>query len=460
MAKLFIVLLFEMHLVFWIHGHNTEVTSYDAYNEILHEQEETYYTPQIDYNNPRWCRTFTLPNGDVSCSSPRNRHHYGSLDTRCELSCDRGYKLVGRQSVQCLSSRRWSGTAHCRRFRCHVLPMIQHGTFHCSEGVMVDSRCEYLCHPGYQLEGDRVRICQDGGSWIGAEPTCADHEPPKIKCPESKVKVAEPGKLTARVSWDRPHTSDTSGKTLDLMRVGPESGSIFAEGIHIIRYRVYDQARNRAACKFTVQVEVRKCPALKPPLHGYLTCSSDKNNYGATCEYHCDSGYERSGSSTRVCRFDRSWSDEPPSCVLMQINTDVKTAAALLDQFYEKRRLLVVSTPNVANSYYKFQNVILQKADCGLDLRRVTVIELLGVEPRQVGRIKGHYLDAQVIEGLRQALHISPSYFTMVLVDEDGVDRERFMNPTTSMELYAYIEDYLLEDEERERLEIDRDLCE
>lgn len=45
---------------------------------------------------------------------------------------------------------------------------------------------------------------------------------------------------------------------------------------------------------------------------------------------------------------------------VMQINTDVKTAAALLDQFYEKRRLLVVSTPNVANPYYKFQNVILQ----------------------------------------------------------------------------------------------------
>lgn len=40
-----------------------------------------------------------------------------------------------------------------------------------------------------------------------------------------------------------------------LMRVGPESGSLLAEGIHIIRYRVYDQARNRAACKFTVQVE-------------------------------------------------------------------------------------------------------------------------------------------------------------------------------------------------------------
>lgn len=45
---------------------------------------------------------------------------------------------------------------------------------------------------------------------------------------------------------------------------------------------------------------------------------------------------------------------------VMQINTDVKTAAALLDQFYEKRRLLVVSTPNVANPYYKIQNIMLQ----------------------------------------------------------------------------------------------------
>ena len=45
---------------------------------------------------------------------------------------------------------------------------------------------------------------------------------------------------------------------------------------------------------------------------------------------------------------------------VMQIKTDVKTAAALLDQFHEKRRLLVVSTPNVANQYYKLQNIMIQ----------------------------------------------------------------------------------------------------
>lgn len=59
----------------------------------------------------------------------------------------------------------------------------------------------------------------------------------------------------------------------------------------------------------------------------------------------------------------------------------------------------------------------------------------------------------------RQALRITRSYFNMVLLDELGVDRERFNNPTTSDELYTYIEEYLLGEEERERLQLNKDLC-
>lgn len=50
-------------------------------------------------------------------------------------------------------------------------------------------------------------------------------------------------------------------------------------------------------------------------MHGYLTCSSDGNNYGATCEYHCDGGYELRGVSSRVCQFSRNWDGGPPECV-------------------------------------------------------------------------------------------------------------------------------------------------
>lgn len=47
----------------------------------------------------------------------------------------------------------------------------------------------------------------------------------------------------------------------------------------------------------------------------------------------------------------------------------------------------------------------------------------------------------------------------MVLLDELGVDRERFINPTTSDELYSYVDEYLLGDEEQERLQLNKDLC-
>lgn len=44
----------------------------------------------------------------------------------------------------------------------------------------------------------------------------------------------------------------------------------------------------------------------------------------------------------------------------MNINVGVRTAAALLDQFYEKRRLLIISTPTAANYFYRLQLGMLQ----------------------------------------------------------------------------------------------------
>ncbi|KAG2464183.1 SRPX2 protein, partial [Polypterus senegalus] len=346
-----------------------------------------------------------------------------------------------------------------RKIRCPVLPAVAHGLYKCTVSVAVDSRCDYTCAPGYQLEGDRSRTCLEEARWSGTEPICVDNDPPKIRCPPSRVKLAEPGSLTAKVFWEAPLVKDTSeAGVTDLMLKGPESGSEFPEGEHVIRYKVYDQARNKAACKFIVRVEVRRCPVLKAPLHGYITCSSGGNNFGANCEYSCEGGYELRGIHSRVCQLNKNWAGAAPECVMIEINTDVNSAAALLDQFYERRILLIISTPDIANQYYKLQNIMLQRATCGLDLRQVTLIELLGQTPREVGRIKEKSLSSEVIEQLRQGFLISRTYFSIVLVDKHGVDRERYIDPVTSNELFSYIDTYLLSPKERERLE-DRDLC-
>ncbi|KAG7266515.1 hypothetical protein CRUP_036531 [Coryphaenoides rupestris] len=414
----------------------TEETYNNNNYELAYEEEHIEEGPRLDYYDPTWCHPPSLANGELSCVSPRGRSYRSTLGTRCDMTCDRGYRLLGKSSVHCLANRRWSGTAYCRRVRCHVLHLNPHGRYTCTHGFVADSRCDFTCVPGYRIIGQHSRTCQPDGSWSGVEPVCT-------------VKVAEPGELTAKVSWDPPIAKDTADKALDVILVGQEPGSVFKEGGTIIRYKVYDLARNRAGCKFII----------RHPLHGYLSCSSDGNNYGAVCEYHCDGGYERKGTSSRVCQFNHSWSGAAPECTPMVFKTDVKTASALLDQFYEKRRLLIVSTPSLANEEYKLQNIMIQKSACGLDLRHVTVIELLGSSPRERGRITGKPLHPQVIEGLRQAFRISRSYFSILLLDKHGADRERFINTLTSDELFAYVDDFLLAEDERERLELLRDFC-
>nr|XP_057931286.1 sushi repeat-containing protein SRPX2 isoform X3 [Doryrhamphus excisus] len=372
-------------------------TDHDGYSDIAEEEEDTTH---LDYDNLHWCHSLRLTNGEATCHSPRGRAYRTTQGTRCDMRCDRGYRLIGSSSIQCMANRRWSGTSFCR-----------------------------------------------------------NTEPPKIRCPRSRIKFADPGKLTARVSWDTPVATDTADKVLDVILVGQQPGTDFNEGANIIRYKVYDQARNRAACKFIIRVEVKRCPALLPPLHGSLACSSDITNYGSTCEYHCDAGYERRGVSGRVCQFDRNWSDDPAECVPMEIKSDVKTASALLAQFFQKRRLLILSAPNTSDPDYELQNVMIQKTDCGLELRHVTLIELVGSPPHETGRIKENNLTSQVVDELRQTFRISRSYFSMVLVDKLGLDRERFITPMASEELFSYIDSFELDEEERESLERHRDLC-
>lgn len=64
--------------------------------------------------DPHWCHSPGLTNGEVTCHSSQGRAYQSTLGTRCQMSCDRGYKLLGSRSISCLASRRWSGTAYCR----------------------------------------------------------------------------------------------------------------------------------------------------------------------------------------------------------------------------------------------------------------------------------------------------------------------------------------------------------
>ncbi|XP_073445933.1 sushi repeat-containing protein SRPX2 isoform X2 [Dendrobates tinctorius] len=433
--------------------------SNDRYNyDVYAEQQPSI--PHPSYRVPRWCNDLKIQDGEATCYSPWQGNYRSALGTRCIVSCDQGFQLIGQSSVRCLQNRRWSGSAYCRRIQCPILQLIPKGSYQCIEGTYEGSRCDYSCSSGHQIEGDRSRVCMEDGSWSGVEPFCVDVDPPKIQCPPSRVKVAEPEKLSAVVYWGSPQVKDTAdGLITRVYRRGPEPGSELHEGEHIIRYTAYDSANNRASCKFKVKVQVRRCPHLSPPLHGHITCSSAGNNYGANCKYDCDGGYERQGAATRVCLYSQQWAGSPAICTPMNINVNGNSAASFVDQFFEKQRLLIISSPSSSDRYYRVQSEALQRANCGLDQRHVVVVELVGEKPHDVGRVRTHQLSSDLIEQLRQALYVSRAYFNIVLIDKYGVDRERYMQPVTSDEIFTFIDTYLLNPRELAQLEANKENC-
>uniref|UniRef100_A0A2K5M4T8 Sushi repeat containing protein X-linked n=1 Tax=Cercocebus atys TaxID=9531 RepID=A0A2K5M4T8_CERAT len=409
---------------------------------------------EVGYSHPRykdtpWCSPIKVKYGDVYCRAPQGGYYKTALGTRCDIRCQKGYELYGSSLLICQSNKRWSDKVICKQKRCPTLAMPANGGFKCVDGAYFNSRCEYYCSPGYTLKGERTVTCMDNKAWSGRPASCVDMEPPRIKCPSVKERIAEPNKLTVRVSWETPEGRDTAdGILTDVILKGLPPGSNFPEGDHKIQYTVYDRAENKGTCKFRVKVRVKRCGKLNAPENGYMKCSSDGDNYGATCEFSCIGGYELQGSPARVCQSNLAWSGTEPTCAAMNVNVGVRTAAALLDQFYEKRRLLIVSTPTARNLLYRLQLGMLQQAQCGLDLRHITVVELVGVFPTLIGRIGAKIMPPALALQLRLLLRIPLYSFSMVLVDKHGMDKERYVSLVMPVALFNLIDTFPLRKEE------------
>ena len=60
------------------------------------------------------------------------------------------------------------------------------------------------------------------------------------------------------------------------------------------------------------------CPSLTDPNNGVMTCSLGDDgvpSYEDTCSFTCNTGYKLTGSDTRTCQSDESWSGSTPICI-------------------------------------------------------------------------------------------------------------------------------------------------
>ena len=56
------------------------------------------------------------------------------------------------------------------------------------------------------------------------------------------------------------------------------------------------------------------CPSLDNPSNGMISCSLGDDAYGDICNFTCNTGYELTGSETRTCQSDGSWSGSTAMC--------------------------------------------------------------------------------------------------------------------------------------------------
>ncbi|XP_049268832.1 sushi, von Willebrand factor type A, EGF and pentraxin domain-containing protein 1 [Rhipicephalus sanguineus] len=114
--------------------------------------------------------------------------------------------------------------------------------------------------------------------------TVRDVEPPTLTgCPEDIVRYSAARR--AKISWEEPTFTDNGGKVTVTLDRPP--GNFSWGPPSVVNYTARDASGNTACCTFKVILKPYKCPYLRAPRNGYLTCDADEQH----CSVSCADGY-------------------------------------------------------------------------------------------------------------------------------------------------------------------------
>ncbi|GCC19449.1 hypothetical protein chiPu_0000001, partial [Chiloscyllium punctatum] len=299
----------------------------------------------------------------ISCGHPGNPI-YGktsgsafNLNDVVTFSCNTGYMMDGTDRAQCQANRQWSQPVPtCRVVNCSDpgIPAnsireskIEYGNF--TFGSMVF----YDCNPGYFLFGSSVLMCQSNGYWDKPLPECTlvdcghPGDPPNAILSGDKftfgatVHYSCVGKRlligpSVRTCQMNGHWSDSmphcSGDTVGMCG---DPGSP-AHGVReknefwikstvrffcLMGYILHGSAERICLPNGTWSGRQPECKAVKcdnpgTPANGKVY-RIDGTLYSNSITYSCLEGYLLSGSATRQCTVNGTWSGNAPNCTII-----------------------------------------------------------------------------------------------------------------------------------------------
>ncbi|XP_065900911.1 uncharacterized protein [Dysidea avara] len=266
--------------------------------------------PIIQFTLEIQCDHLSTPsNGEItSCSSGSTGVGYEG-DT-CNFTCNTGYELTGSDTRTCLSDGSWSGIqTRCTDIQCDDLTAPSNGeTTLCTSGRVgagyEGDTCSFTCNTGYELTGSDTRMCQSNGNWSGSDGVCR-----RVPCPS--FTDPDNGMITCSLEDDGvPSYEDTCSFTCNTgyELTGSDTRTCQSDG---------SWSGTETMCRKVA------CPLLAVPNNGTITCSLGDNgipSYEDTCSFTCNIGYELTGSDTKTCQNDGSWSGSDTSCSQIEVS--------------------------------------------------------------------------------------------------------------------------------------------
>ena len=211
-----------------------------------------------------------------------------------EYSCDAGYLLVGSSTRYCNTVPALEGVEPTCSLACPMLSTLSplsvsvSALTYASNGVAT-----YTCAAGYSLSGSSTRTCQSDGTWSGMAPTCS-----VVTCPNLTA-------ITPLFVTVSAHTYISNGVATYTCEsgysvTGSDTRTCQADGLW---------SGSEPTCSIVT------CPPLSAA--GTLSVNSQKMTYNSVATYSCETGHSMSGSITRICQADGTWSVSEPICSIV-----------------------------------------------------------------------------------------------------------------------------------------------
>ena len=163
---------------------------------------------------------------------------------KATFSCEHGYKLLGDNDINCLSSGSWSGwPPGCVEVDCGQPYNVENSRmFLVNDSTKYGAMVEYLCIPPHKREGPFQRQCEITGHWSGQDPVCYIPKPAPIVT-SSSPSSSQPLDGTNAVADDRDNDNGNIGVWIGVALGLISVIGIILVGIYFYRKQMHLQSK-------------------------------------------------------------------------------------------------------------------------------------------------------------------------------------------------------------------------